>query len=307
MGSFRWFVTDVISAMAASGTVSKGLSSACRRWGPTLLGGLLAGMVLWPSLLWAQPTPSDSLSLAERYRNARVRMLVQEYLSEHKYLPVRPPRPLPVRVEFLREPAQDSTTEPESRNEFSITQVRRVRDLERGWFREEYGEVDWSFLGAGTRLSFFDTTRTRDLRARLQSEFGDPTRTLSEIYSREWRRAPDSTREDPIQFAYWFVVNDSIPVRVSDVNGPSERGVIVSTSRQHRRELVGLRAALLEPLRRGDRAPYVDYYYEEETRRWYRVGFDGRDFFRERVSRFDITPGRRPRLDTSRTSSSSSR
>jgi hypothetical protein len=127
---------------------------------------------------------------------------------------------------------------------------------------------------------------------------------MAEVYSREWRRAPDSTRDEPIQFEYWFVVNDSIPVRVSDVNGPVERGVIVSTDRAHREQLPALRAALFGPLRRAERAPYVDYYYEEETRRWYRVGYDGTRFFRERISRFDITPGRRPHLDSSRMESS---
>jgi hypothetical protein len=108
-----------------------------------------------------------------------------------------------------------------------------------------------------------------------------------------------------VQFAYWFVVNDSIPVRVTDERGPTGRGLIVSTDRAYRDRLVALRAALLDPLRREESAPYVDYYYDDATRRWYRVGYDGRSFFRERISRFDILPGRRPRLDTVRTAPAS--
>jgi len=255
----------------------------------------------------AQTTDDDSLSLAERYRTARFQALVQEYLADQSALPVHPPRRLSVGTDSLLGPgdaADSARAEPKARPEFQITSVRRVRDLERSWFRERYREVEWSFLGTGTRLTFTDTIRTRDLRARLQARFGEPTRTLAEIYSNEWVRAPDSARKDPIQFEYWFVVNDSIPVRVSDVSGPGERGGIVSTDRRYRADLPDLRTALLRPLRREERAPYVDYYYEPEVRRWYRVGYDGRSFFRERISRFDIVPDRRPEVDTVRTDSS---
>ena len=266
-----------------------------------VLGGLL------PVAGWAQPTPADSLSLAERYRVARFQMLVDQFLEGRPGVPVRPPRYFRAQGDSIvtGNPPGDRSGR-RARRSFPVQEARRVRDLEVSWFRERYEGVEWSFLGAGTRITFFDTTRTRALRARLQGTFGDPTRTFADIYSNEWRRSPDSTREEPIQFEYWFVVNDSIPVRVSDVNGPMERGVIVSTSRQYRDRLFGLRAALLSPLRRREPAPYVDYYYEEETRRWYRVGYDGEAYFRERISRFDITPGRRPSLDSSRTGSPSS-
>ena len=252
-------------------------------------------------------TAADSLSLAERYRTVRLRMLSQDFLEGRRGLPVQPPRLLPTDADSLLSPSSQSDTAraaPETKPSFSLASVRRVRTLERSWFRQRYRAVEWAFLGSGSRLTFPDTSRTRDLRARLQARFGPPTRSLAEVYSNEWVQAPDSTREPPIQFEYWFIVNDSIPVRVSDVGGPGERGVIVSTDRRHRDDLVALRSALFGPLKSVERAPYVDYYYEQSTRRWYRVGFDGRSFFRERISRFDIVPGRRPRLDTVRTESS---
>ena len=281
-------------------------AALARAWGPLLglvcivLGGLL------PASGWAQPTPADSLSLAERYRAARFQMLVQQFLEGRRGVPVRPPWLFHTQGDSVvagRPPENRQASR--ARRSFPIREARRVRDLERTWFRERYKAVDWSFLGTGTRITFFDTTRTRALRAHLQAAFGEPTRTLAEIYSNDWRRAPDSTREEPIQFEYWFVVNDSIPVRVSDVNGPMERGAIVSTSRRYRDRLVALRESLLAPLRQVEPAPYVDYYYEDETRRLYRVGYDGDAYFRERISRFDITPGRRPSLDTTRTGSAS--
>lgn len=253
------------------------------------------------SVAQGQTRPTDSLSLVQRYRMARVHVLAQEYISGRRSLPVLPTEDFPIRIDVLPDTSASGPSGISGRREdpsFEIDEVRRVRSLERTWFRNQYADVQWSYLGAGIQLTFFDTTRTRDLRARLQAQFGDPTRTLSEVYSNEWATTPDSNREASIQFEYWFIVNDSLPVRVSDVDGPGARGLIFSTDRANRERIEALRASLLDPLRREERAPYVDYYYNEETQRWYRVGFDGQSFFRERISRFDIVPGRRPHLDT---------
>ena len=279
------------------------LPSGPGRWGLVLAVVLLVGGGVGTPTLQAQTT-GDAPSLAERYRTARLRALAQAFLEGRRGLPVQPPRWLPTGADTLLSSSARADTArsgAEARPSFPVETVRRVRDLERSWFRREYQSVKWAFLGAGRRLTFVDTSRTRDLRARLQARFGPPTRTLAELYSNEWVRAPDSTREAPLQFEYWFVVNDSIPVRVSDVGGPRDRGVILSSDRRYREDLSAIRAALFRPLRSAERAPYVDYYYEEATRRWYRVGFDGRTFFRERISRFDIVPGRRPQLDSTRT------
>ena len=278
-------------------------------WVVLLLACLFVGNLGVPRA-WAQDRPGarrDSLDLVSRYRMTRFRLLAQQFV---KQMPLRtlPPTAIPTPIDSLFSPT-DSTERTVAAAEegpsFPIEEVRRIRDLERSWFRARYGDTEWSFLGSGARLTVLDTTRTRELRARLQAQFGDPTLTPAEVDLDEWGRRPDSTREDLVQFAYWFVVNDSIPVRVTDANGPSARGLIVSTDRAYRDRLRALRGALLDPLRREERAPYVDYYYEDETRRWYRVGFDGQSFFREQISRRDIVRGRRPRLETVQTAPAS--
>ncbi len=263
------------------------------------------------TLAWGQDPPDgrqDSLNLIPRYRMARYQLLARQFVAQ---MPMRvlPPTPLPTAVDSLLGPSDSasapvaSTTEEDA---FQIEELHEVSDLERSWFRNQHGDTQWSFLGSRSRLTILDTTRTRELRARLQTHFGDPTYTPAEVNLNKWSQEPDSTRESLVQFAYWFVVNDSIPVRVTDVSGPMGRGLIVSTDRAYRDHLVSLREALLHPLRREDRAPYVDYYYDEEKRRWYRVGFDGQSFFREHISRRDIVRGRRPQLETERPSSSPS-
>lgn len=282
------------------------------RWICVLVVCLFVGDIGVP-LAQAQERPDgrrDSLDLISRYRMARYRLLTQKIVAQ---MPMRtlPPESLPTPVDSLFAPSDSvkrsvAAAEREEDASFPVEDVRRIRRLERSWFREQYGDTEWSFLGSGSRMTVLDTTRTRELRARLQAHFGNPTFTPAEVDLDEWARRPDSTRDNLGQFAYWFVVNDSIPVRVTDVNGPGERGLIVSTDRRYRDRLRALRSALLQPLRREKRAPYVDYYHEDTTRRWYRVGFDGTSFFREQISRLDIVRGRRPRLETDRAAPSSS-
>lgn len=242
----------------------------------------------------AQTQAADTLNLIDRYRTARVQALARQALRRGWTARVLSPDSVPVRrPALLRRPeADEARTDDDAAPRFPIDDVRTVHRLERGWFKEKHGGTDWSFLGASTHLTFFDTTYTRDLRARLQAEFGDPTQTLADL--------ADSSRIGEAQFEYWFVVNDSIPVRVSDANGPRDRGLIVATESRLRDQLPALREALLRPLRQPERAPYVDYYYDttdDGTRRWYRAGFDGQSFFLDRIPRSDIVTGRRPYVE----------
>lgn len=274
-------------------------------------GGLILGLLLLVEGAGAVFTQAqdrsgadrDAPNIVQRYRLARYQLLAQKMASEGS-IRTLPPEPIPTAVDSLFAPSSSPETNrpvAAKKSSLPVADVRPVRHLERSWFRAQYDDTEWAFLGARSRPTFLDTTYTRNLRARLQERFGAPTYTLAEVNLDAWWQTPDSSRKTLPQFAYWFVVNDSIPVRVTDVDGPTGRGLIVSTDRQHRDHLAELRSALLGPLRRAGRAPYVDYYYDEATRRWYRVGFDGQSFFRERISRVDIVPGRRPRLDTSRT------
>lgn len=240
---------------------------------------------------------AEAPTLVDRYRAARHRMLVQDILQRaNRGLPALSPVWLATPADSLRPAAPTPVARRADTDTTGVvlTDVRHVRKLERGWFEQRFADTRWSFLGSGRYFTPFDTTRTRDLRARLQAQFGDPTQTLGD---RDDLRTTRDDRDDYVQFEYWFVVNDSIPVKVTDANGPYDRGLIVVADARYRDRLFALRQTLLRPLHQPRRAPYVDYYYDAERRRWYRTGFDGQTFFVDRVSRFQIVPGRRPQLD----------
>ncbi len=260
--------------------------------------GVLVGGLSGMRPAAAQTTEADEPRLIERYRKAHHQALARRQLRREGRLPAYPPERLPIPTDSLRpDPrARASTADPGP--SFPLHDARPVRRLEKDWFRTQFADTDWAFLGETPHYTFLDTARTPDLRARLQAQFGDPTRTLA-----------DTPLEKPpgerAQFEYWFVVNDSIPVRVTDVSGPKGRGLIVAAERPYRDQLRALRDTLLGSLRHSERAPHVDYYYDTWRERWYRTGFDGQSFFLEQTPRTDVVAGQRARLDTVRTSESS--
>ena len=235
--------------------------------------------------------------LAERFKQARIRRVATEMATRHGIR--MKPRPLhhhPTRGDSLAAwmvsrrpgfgeellPAEAPLPPP-----FEVTHVRGIRKLERSVFLSRYGQTRWAFM-QGRRRAEIDTTLTTDIRARLQARFGAPTVTLAEMDSVQRRSA-----EEIIQFEYWLVVNDTIPVMMLDVDGPLGRGVVVATDARFRSDLDGVRYALLHPLfSEPRRAPYIDYFYLPANANWYVSGFDGATFFHQRIARPNLALGR---------------
>jgi hypothetical protein len=84
-----------------------------------------------------------------------------------------------------------------------------------------------------------------------------------------------------------------VAVRVMDSNGPFDRGLVIAADYRLRDDLPAIRAALLEAVSTTPRLQrYVDYYYSETQRRWYRTGFDGRRFFTRPIPEPNLARGR---------------
>ncbi len=236
-------------------------------------------------------SPLRAQSLIEMYRNARFQAQAQQVFDEHGLAA----KPMPVDwVPYVSDSMRAHMArffppeiEPPAPPRLEIREWQLIPKLGRSWFERNYGADGWSFLGnnAMTRL---DTTFTREIRARLESEFGTPTQTIADLEESE-----NLPLGDLIQFEYWFVLNDSIPLRVMDVNGPLERGVVVASEQKYRHLLPELRDRLdVHLLEHAGRAPYADYYYLPDQRMWFITGFDGRRYFLNRISKPNLRLGR---------------
>ena len=240
--------------------------------------------------------PASAQELAELYRSARFNVQVQAYFNTAGMrADVITPQHIPSRSDTLlqwlmaMERGRRSGGSGAAVEHMAIDEWRLVRRLERGWFEKSYGSTLWAYLGTESLLPI-DTTLTRDLRARLEAFFGPPTQTITEVLGGSGSL---QARDRFIQFEYWFILNDSIPFVVMDVNGPLERGLIVSSDYRYRDILLRMRESFMEEFLRSDqRAPYIDYYYNPVESSWYYSGFDGDRFYLERTRQPNFALGR---------------
>jgi hypothetical protein len=164
---------------------------------------------------------------------------------------------------------------------------------EQGAFLALYRETFWRSSDPAASNPI-DTTSTTALRGRLQAVFGDPTRNADAL------RQVGYAGSETVQFEYWFVVNDSIPVLVMDIDGPFGRGLLLAGDEADAAVLPHLKADLA--VRLTDAVgpdPWVDYYRSYERGQWFRTGYNGETLFtveirppawsrRARVDRWNI-------------------
>ncbi len=237
-------------------------------------------------------------NLIEMYQKAHFEAQAREIFKQRgmRVLPEGlvslPPRSDAVRhwLSLINPPAETLVVETPQEPALAVTEWRPVRRLERFWFEKRFPRIRWAYSGT-TLHQGLDTTWTRELRARMEAAFGAPTQTVAESRAR-----PGSRTEEYIQFEYWLIANDTIPLLVMDVNGPFDRGVVVATSQEYRNQLYDLRRELYARIMaEGRRETYIDYYFLSEERQWYRTGYDGRRYFTDRIAPPDLSFGR-PRI-----------
>ncbi|MCB0718923.1 MAG: hypothetical protein KDD65_10795 [Bacteroidetes bacterium] len=225
--------------------------------------------------------------LLDLYRINRMHSLSR--VVEDSLLPARPPQNVGTRfteLAYWPSPAtpNDAVTPVPV---VVVNRFQKVPKLGRNWFQNRFAIQQWAYEGSN-RLTPIDTMYTRELRSRLEAHFGSPTQTLADqglLYKLKL--------DEYVQFEYWFVINDTIPLVVMDVNGPFERGVVVATDESHREILNRVKDAFLNRLVLDPRRKaYADYYFENELGSWFLTGFDGNRYFLNVVDPRRVPPGR---------------
>jgi hypothetical protein len=257
---------------------------------------LIAGAVVVTVALWCgQATLAQAQDdLINLYQAERAEAQMQRMREDPRALSPRPAERVTPSADTIRRwlRRRNGWTPPEEPEPLRIERWRAVRRLERNWFRSEHGQGGWAFSGA-SRLRPLDTLFTPELRARLEERFGPPTRTIGDFSPDEFEQA-----DAPAQFEYWLVANDSIPLKVMDVNGPFERGLVVASARRYGHRLGDLRDALEAELSGARVEPkrFVDYYYLAANDTWFLAGYDGEQYFLKVVDPPNLHLGR-PWLD----------
>ena len=254
--------------------------------------------VLW--MVWGMINPLQAQDLIDRYRRARYEVQVAQYFKDNGvHADPMPVEHLPSRADTVKQwliqlnrDAQIAAWNQREKS-FEIEGWQLVRRLERSWFEKKFQNTLWAFLGTESLLPL-DTTRTQEIRAHMESYFGPPTQTITELLEDDMRTRNNGRY---VQFEYWFVLNDSIPLVFMDVNGPLERGLVVSSDQRFRDILLSVRESFLKDFMQSSRpSAFVDYYYDARTLNWYYAGYDGGDYFMELIGQPNLALGR-PWLD----------
>lgn len=236
------------------------------------------------------PHEAQAQSVVDVLRQQRAKARVAEIGAElGAFVPPRPLRPVGetdehtaalLAVRASEQAVRDSLVRAEEAKADSLIRAAQLATARwhkvdadaQGSFIEQYREAYWLAATVG-RGDAIDTMATPELRGRLQALFGDPTRNA------DARQRYGYGGSEYVQFEYWFVVNDSIPVLALDVSGPFGRGLLIAGEESQGAFLAVLKADLSRQLaaRRSD--PYVDYYHSRERGAWYRTGYNGAELF----------------------------
>ncbi|MBL7978021.1 MAG: hypothetical protein JNN12_06745 [Bacteroidetes Order II. Incertae sedis bacterium] len=170
--------------------------------------------------------------------------------------------------------------EKETEKSFYVGSIQHMPRPKRKWFLDSFRDADWT--GAPlSRPSVLDTMRTAEIRALLQSLFGSPSSTIFDV-------PPERRRSEleHVQFEYYLVVNDTIPVMIMDGLGPKGKGVIFAGDWADENVLPLIKHELIRRMMHAvDPKPYIDFYYDPDVDLWYKTGFDGNRYFTEQIKK----------------------
>ena len=164
-------------------------------------------------------------------------------------------------------------------NMFKAPTIRKVKHADRAQFHKRFKDIKWTGQGLYQKATI-DHVPTIELRARLQTLFGNPTQTLPDMVGKKNFR-PGMF----VEFEYWFVVNDSIPMMVLDVDGPFENGLVYVGASRYIDLMPEVKRTLSKQLmdvkKLGD---FKDYFYSPEREKWFLVEHENGKFSHNQIS-----------------------
>ncbi|MCW9708665.1 hypothetical protein J6I44_17520 [Aliifodinibius sp. 1BSP15-2V2] len=150
--------------------------------------------------------------------------------------------------------------------QFEEPEITKIGDDKKAWFSNEFEDIKWVGKGFYGR-TVLDERQTNEIRARLQGLYGDPTKTIGDLINKE-----DFRPAQAIQFEYWFVVDDSIPMMLLDIDGPFGRGLVYAGASKYIDLMPQIKRYFAkEMMAIEDLPPYQDYYYSIERKKWFNV------------------------------------
>lgn len=164
--------------------------------------------------------------------------------------------------------------------QFDDPDIRKVENSERAQFEQKFADINWTGQGLYNPTTI-DRIPTVELRSRLQAVFGDPTQTIGDLIGGRFRPA------QAVQFEYWFIIDEEIPLMILDLDGPFENGLVYVGASRYIDMMPQVKRTLTRKLMNeyGELAPFSDYFFSPERDQWYLVEYKDGEFSHETIDR----------------------
>ncbi len=164
--------------------------------------------------------------------------------------------------------------------QFDDPEIRAISNSERSEFQDKFRGIAWTGQGL-YNPTVIDRLPTVELRSRLQAVFGDPTQTIGDLIKENFRPGK------AVQFEYWFIIDDEIPLMILDLDGPFENGLVYVGASRYVDLMPQVKRTLTRKLMNSELelAAYCDYFYSPEREQWYKVQYKDGEFSRRPIDR----------------------
>ena len=165
--------------------------------------------------------------------------------------------------------------------QFEDPVFEKVDRSERARFQQMFSDISWTGQGLYNPTTI-DRIPTVELRSRLQAVFGEPTQTIGDLINEQNFRPGKA-----VQFEYWFIIDDRMPLMLLDLDGPFENGLVYVGASRYIDMMPQVKRTLNRMLMNdyGELASFSDYFYSPERDQWYLVEYKDGEFNHEAIER----------------------
>lgn len=163
-----------------------------------------------------------------------------------------------------------------ARAQFEEPEIIKVETENAAEFQQEFASIKWT--GQGFNYNSMDRMPAIEIRARLQSVYGDPTKRIEQIVEDGKLRAGKA-----IQFEYWFIVDGEIPMMVLDLDGPFADGLVYVGASRYIDLMPQVKRTLTRHVTEAQPKEYTDYFFSPERNQWYKVSYSEGEYTKEEI------------------------
>lgn len=162
--------------------------------------------------------------------------------------------------------------------QFEEPEIVKVETEDKARFQSMFSDIKWT--GQGFNPNKLDRIPAIEIRAHLQSAYGEPTQTIEDVAKQGKFRAGKA-----IQFEYWFIIDGKIPMMVLDLDGPFEKGLVYVGASRYIDLMPQVKRTFTRTVTEAAPKEYKDYFFSPERQQWYQVTYKDGKYSKEEIDK----------------------